>query len=101
MPIGRIDFGRVKAAVTVFQALDLVGWSPTITYGLVKRGPCPICHAQIRRSRYFVAVAHGWYCNACHRRGDVIRLWQEVHHQTARDAAGDLIDLFDLDRCNP
>ena len=73
-----VDFGRVRALVTMEQVLSLLGFKPSSRSGSQWYGSCPLHESGSgRRHRCFsVNVALGRYC--CHRcgsRGNQLELW--------------------------
>jgi len=82
-----VDFEAIKLLVPVHQVLELVGWRPTWERGAIARGPCPIHHSNNPRSRSLAVTRDGWYCHSCHKRGDVVRLWAELHGLSMLQAA--------------
>ena len=88
-----VDFGRVRALVTMEQVLGLLGFEPSSRSGSQWYGRCPLHESgPARRRRSFsVNVAIGRYC--CHRcgsRGNQLELWAAAARLPLHQAAIDL-----------
>jgi DNA primase len=88
-----VDFSRVRALVTMEQALSLLGFEPSGRSGSQWYGRCPLHESDpTRRRRSFsVNVATGRYC--CHRcgsRGNQLELWAAAARLPLHQAAIDL-----------
>jgi hypothetical protein len=81
---------RIKATVTVDDALARMGASPLHRSATGRVGPCPICGAgKAKRSRAFKISTDGraWYCfGDCKRGGSVIDLVMAVERCDVRTA---------------
>ena len=88
-----VDFGRVRALVTMEQVLSLLGFQPSSRSGSQWYGSCPLHESgPRRRCRWFsVNVALGRYC--CHRcgsHGNQLELWASATRLPLHQAAIDL-----------
>ena len=71
-----VDFGRVRAVVTMEQVLSLLGFEPSSRSGSQWYGRCPLHESGPRQSRSFsVTVALGrYYCHRCGSHGNQLDL---------------------------
>ena len=87
-----VDFGRVRALVTMEQVLSLLRFEPSGRTGSQWYGRCPLHESGPRHRRSFsVNVALGRYC--CHRcgsRGNQLELWAAATKLPLHQAAIDL-----------
>jgi DNA primase len=88
-----VDFGRVRALVTMEQVLSLLGFEPSGRSGSQWYGSCPLHESGPgrRRRSFSVNVALGRYC--CHRcgsRGNQLELWAAATKLPLHQAAIDL-----------
>ena len=97
-----IDFTRLRQHVSLAQVLDLIGFTATTRCGPQRRGPCPV-HAKNgpRPGRTFSVQLQEnvFQCfdPTCGIQGDVIDLWAAVQGLTLRQAAVQLVALFNLE----
>jgi DNA primase len=88
-----VDFERIRAAVTMEQVLNLLGFEPSSRSGSQWYGSCPVpdCVAGRRRRGFSVNVALGrYYCHRCGSHGNQLELWAAVTKQPLHRAAVDL-----------
>ena len=87
-----IDFAAVRAAITIVQALTLLGFTPRSDRAGQQRGPCPL-HGTTPGTACCFSVntsAHTFHCFKCGRSGNALDLWAQATQQTPYDAAVDL-----------
>jgi putative transposase len=87
-----IDFGAVRAVVTLAAVLELLGFRPRSSRGAQQRGPCPLHGSTAGTSRCFSAnLEHQTFqCFKCGRSGNALDLYAEATHQNIYDAAAEL-----------
>jgi DNA primase len=88
-----IDFGRIRARVTMEQVLNLLGFEPTSRSGSQWYGRCPLddCGTGRRRRGFSVNVASGrYYCHRCRSHGNPLELWAAATRLPLHQAAIDL-----------
>jgi putative transposase len=87
-----IDFGAVRALVTMAAVLGLLGFQPNSRHGAQQRGPCPLHGSTAGTSRCFSAnlEQHQFHCFKCGRCGNALDLWTQATRQSPYDAAVDL-----------
>jgi len=87
-----IDFGRIRAGVTMEQVLNLLGFEPTSRSGSQWYGRCPLEDCGTGRRRGFsVNVASGRYsCHRCRSHGNQLELWAAATRLPLHQAAIDL-----------
>jgi DNA primase len=88
-----VDFGRVRARVTMEQVLSLLGFQPSSRSGSQWYGSCPLHESGPRRHhRWFsVNVTLGrYYCHRCGSRGNPLELWAAATRLPLHQAAIDL-----------
>jgi transposase len=96
-----LDFAHVKSQLSLARVLEHLGLASRLRgSGPQRRGPCPL-HRGDGRGRTFSVnleahVFHG-FDKACGQEGDVIDRWAELHHQSVRAAALDLVQTFNLE----
>ncbi len=88
-----VDFGRVRALVTMVQVLSLIGFEPSSRSGSEWYGSCPLheCGPSRRHSSFSVNVATVRYC--CHRygsQGNQLEPWAALTDLPLHQAAVDL-----------
>jgi hypothetical protein len=77
-----IDYDAVRAAVPLARVLELLGFQPTTVRGSQLRGRCLLADCSSTSPRCFTAnlELNAWYCHACQRGGNQLKLWQ-LHQQ--------------------
>ena len=87
-----IDFGAVRAAISIQQVLELVGFEPCERRGPQLRGPCPIHHSQTPASRSFSVnlAKNAFRCFGCGAQGNQLDLWAQVQQSPMVEAATEL-----------
>jgi DNA primase len=87
-----VDFDRVRAAITMEQVLNLLGFQPSNGSGVQWYGRCPLHEPRSRRDRSFsVNLALGrYYCHRCHNHGNQLELWAAATRLPLHQAAVDL-----------
>jgi DNA primase len=87
-----IDFRRLRAAISMEDVLQLVGFEATHQCGDQWYGACPMHASTATRPRVFsVNLRKGcYYCHKCHRKGDQFDLWADVSEMPIREATIDL-----------
>ena len=87
-----IDFGRVRAEITMEQVLSLLGFEPSRRSGTQWSGVCPLHASRSKRCRSFsVNVAIGrYYCHGCRSHGNQLELWAAATKRPLHQAAVDL-----------
>jgi DNA primase len=87
-----VDFDKVRAAITMEQVLNLLGYQPLKRSGVQWYGRCPLHESTSGRSRSFsVNVAIGrYYCHGCHSHGNQLELWAAATKMPLHQAAIDL-----------
>jgi hypothetical protein len=93
-----IDFAAVRAALTMAQVLDLLGFTPQTRYAGQQRGPCPLHGSTNGTSRCFSANTntHAFHCFKCGRSGNALDLWAQATRQTTYAAAVDLCQRLNI-----
>lgn len=73
-----IDYAAVRAAVPLARVLELLGFEPTVVRGRQLRGRCILGDCGSASARSFTAnlELNAWYCHACKRGGNQLKLWQ-------------------------
>src|SRR5438093_553680 len=92
-PRPSIDFGAVRALITLAEVLALLRYLPTRTRGTQQRGPCPVHGSrQPSRSQCFSAnlADNICHCFKCGFGGNALDWWVAVAGQNIYDAAVDL-----------
>lgn len=92
-----IDFNALKGLLNCVQVAKHAGWRPTWSRPLIARGPCLFPGCLSKKNRQLAVMKDGWYCHKCHRHGDVIRLWAELHGFDMLQAALALCREFRID----
>lgn len=93
-----IDFDAVRAAVSMADVLQLLGFRPHTTHGAQQRGPCPLHGSTSSTTRCF-SVNHSdriFHCFKCGRYGNALDLWAQAHRLTPYDAAVDLCQRLNI-----
>ncbi len=88
-----VDFGRVRALVTMEQVLSLLGFKPASRSGSQWYGTCPLHESGPRRRcrSFSVNVAIGrYFCHGCRSHGNPLELWAAATKQPLYQAAIDL-----------
>ena len=87
-----VDFGRVRAEITMEQVLSLLEFQPSKRSGVQWYGRCPLHESTSGRCRSFsVNVAIGrYYCHYCHSHGNQLELWAAAMGLPLNQAAIDL-----------
>lgn len=87
-----IDFAAVRAAVSMEQVLQFVGFIASARRGPQLRGPCPIHGSQTPQSRSFSVnlSKNAFRCFRCGVQGNQIDLWAQTQRLPLVQAAGDL-----------
>jgi transposase InsO family protein len=93
-----IDFAAVRAALTIAQVLELLGFVPQTHFAGQQRGPCPLHGSTQGTSRCFSVNtnAHTFHCFKCGRSGNALELWALATRQSIYDAAIDLCRRLQL-----
>jgi putative transposase len=93
-----IDFAAVRAALTIAQVLELLGFVPQTHFAGQQRGPCPLHGSTHGTSRCFSVNtnAHTFHCFKCGRSGNALELWALATRQSIYDAAVDLCQRLQL-----
>jgi len=101
-PVGdriSIDFAHLKRQLTMAQVVDHLGLRLRGN-GPQRRGPCPIHRGDGRGKTFSVHLEQNvFHCfdAACQKKGDVIDLWAGVNGMSLRQAAIDLVCIFNLE----
>ncbi len=88
-----IDFGAVRALITLAEVLALLQYVPKRTCGTQQRGPCPVhgSHNPSRSQCFSANLAENLcHCFKCGFGGNALDLWVAVTGQNIYDAAVDL-----------
>jgi transposase InsO family protein len=87
----RLDFAAIRAAVTMRDVLQLLGFQSRTTHGSQQRGACPL-HGAAATANYFSVNLEQqvFHCFKCGRSGNQLDLWAYATRQTPYDAALDL-----------
>ncbi len=93
-----IDFAAVRAAITITQVLDLLGFRPHSDYAGQQRGACPLHGASGGTARCFSVNtnAHTFHCFKCGRSGNALDLWAAATRLSLYDAALDLCQRLNV-----
>jgi putative transposase len=93
-----IDFGAVRAAITIAQVLSLLGFTPASDHAGQQRGNCPLHGSTHGTARCFSVdtQAHTFHCFKCGRSGNALDLWAQATQQSIYDAAVDLCQRLAL-----
>jgi putative transposase len=93
-----IDFGAVRATVTVAAVLQLLGFEANSIHGAQQRGPCPLHGSTAGTSRCFSVNLDKqiFHCFKCGRSGNALDLWAQATCQTPYDAALDLCQRLNI-----
>jgi putative transposase len=92
-PRPSIDFGAVRALISLGEVLSLLQYVPKRVHGAQQRGPCPVHGSQTPfRSQCFSAdlADNICHCFKCGFAGNALDLWVAVTGQNIYDAAVDL-----------
>lgn len=91
-PMPRLDFAAVRAAVTLRDVLQLLGFQSRATHGSQQRGACPLHGATTATANYFSVnlELQVFHCFKCGRAGNQLDLWAYATRQTPDEAALDL-----------
>lgn len=89
-----VDFRAARAAVSMAQVLELLGWRPVSRRGAQLRGPCPVHGSQSPQSRSFSVnlEKHAFRCfkpGCCS--GNQLDLYAWVTRQSLAEAARELL----------
>jgi putative transposase len=97
-PRPAIDFGAVRAAISIAVVLQLLGCRPDGTGKTQQRGPCPLHGSTAGTSRCFSANldANTFHCFKCGRSGNALDLWAFATRQAPYDAALDLCGRLNI-----
>jgi putative transposase len=93
-----IDFAAVRAAITIAQALTLLGCTPRSDHAGQQRGTCPL-HASTHGTARCFSVntnAHTIHCFKCGRSGKALDLWAAANRLAIYDVALDLCQRFNI-----
>ena len=88
-----INFGELRASVSMQEVLNLLGFVPLSRFGDQVRGRCPLHSSSSNgKSRYFSAHLTGnkFQCFKCGAAGNHLDLWAKATKQTVYTAALDL-----------
>ena len=88
----RLDFAAIRAAVTMRDVLQLLGFQPHTLHGSQQRGACPLHGTSQGTARCFSVNLEQqvFHCFKCGRSGNQLDLWAYATRQTPYDAALDL-----------
>jgi len=97
-PRPAIDFGAVRAAVSLAAVLQLLGFLARSGHGVQQRGPCPLHGSTSGTSRCFSARLdqNMFHCFKCGRSGNALDLWAQATRQTIYEAAVDLCQRLNI-----
>jgi DNA primase len=85
-----IDFAAVRASVSLLDVLKLLDLHPIRRRGDRLRGPCPFdCDSSPRDFAGYLDTDR-YYCFCCHRGGNQLELWADLHGLNVYEAAKDL-----------
>lgn len=87
-----IDYGRLRAEITIEEVLALLGFQPVSRRGDQLHGPCPVHKSTRPRSRVF-SVHLGnrrYYCHKCGSHGNQLELWAVISKLPFYEACLDL-----------
>jgi len=93
-----IDFATVKAAITIAQVLNLLGFVPRSDHAGQQRGACPLHGSTAGTARCFSVNtnAHTFHCFKCNRSGNALELWAAANRLSIYDAAIDLCQRLNI-----
>jgi transposase InsO family protein len=97
-PRPAIDFAAVKAAITITQVLELLGFTPCSDHAGQQRGACPL-HGSTRGTARCFSVntkANVFHCFKCGRSGNALELWASANRLAIYDAALDLCQRLNI-----
>jgi transposase len=96
-----VDFAHLKRQLPMERVLDQLGLTGKLRgSGPQRRCTCPIHRSDARSRTLSVNLAENvFHCfdAACGKQGDVIDLWAALHNMSLRDAALELVALFQLE----
>lgn len=87
-----IDYRRVRAAISMGEVLELIGFEASSRRGDQLRGRCPLqaCQQTVRRA-FSVDVGRGIFrCFACRAGGNQLDLWALFNRLPLHEAAKSL-----------
>jgi transposase InsO family protein len=93
-----IDFAAVRAAISIAQVLELLGFTPSCDRAGQQRGSCPL-HSSVRGSARCFSVntqANAFHCFKCNRSGNALDLWAAANRLSIYDAALDLCNRLHI-----
>jgi len=94
------DFKKLKEQITLERVLrEMFGIQKFKVEGKELRCLCPLCGQSGRGKRVFAAntVKNTFYCHACHKGGDIIKLVALKENCTGAAAGIKLRDFFQVD----
>jgi len=96
-----VDFAHVKRQLPIERVLDQLGLSAKLRgSGPQRRCACPIHRGDARGRTFSVNLAKNvFHCfdPACNKQGDALDLWAALHQLSLREAALDLVQVFQLE----
>jgi transposase len=96
-----LDFAHLKRQLPMERVLDQLGLTGKLRgSGPQRKCACPIHRGDARGRTFSVNLAENvFHCfdPKCGRQGDVIDLWAALHQRSLRDAALDLVQVFQLE----
>jgi DNA primase len=94
-----VDFRAVRAAVSLAQVLDLIGFEPSERRGDQWRGPCPIHGSTSSKSRSFSVNLgkNAFRCFRCGAVGNQLDLWTTLSKTDLHTATLALCERLGLD----
>ena len=92
-----IHFARVRAAISLAEVLNLIGFVPCEAFGDQVRGPCPVHRSASPSSRSFSAnlKRHIYRCFRCGSSGNQLDLYASVTGLSLYEAAAALCEQLD------
>ncbi len=84
-----IDFGQLRARVSLRDVLTLLDFRPVRCGGNRLRGPCPMGCGPSERAFVAYLETHRYYCFSCRRSGNPLDLWAAVRGLSIHEAAQD------------
>ena len=94
-----VDFDSVRAAISIGQVLDVIGFVPLSRTGYQLRGACPLHQASQPASRTFSVnlATNRSRCFKCGAAGGQLELWAKVRNVTVYEAAVELCGKIGID----
>jgi len=91
-----IDFPVLRGLIKPRQVLEMTGWRPNWSRGLLSRGPCPFHRSTGYTSRSLAVSDRVAYCHKCHASGDAVRIWAHYKGMEDYESAIDLCTILNL-----